>query len=81
MSYSFSLQLIDYTRNTRLPCTKAYFTAEHGAGKKGVFAFGRTAHYLEHMIGKRGIEQIAGVKRAFDPNTILNIGNMGILGR
>ena len=45
------------------------------------FAFGRTAHYLEHMIGKRGIEQIAGVKRAFDPNTILNIGNMGILGR
>ena len=22
MSYSFSLQLIDYTRNTRLPCTK-----------------------------------------------------------
>jgi len=51
-------------------------SAEHGVGKKTVEVAGRKVPYLELMYGREGLEQIASIKRALDPNLILNIGNM-----
>ncbi len=51
-------------------------SAEHGVGKKAVEIAGREVPYLELMYGREGLEQIAAIKRALDPNLILNIGNM-----
>lgn len=53
-------------------------TAEHGAGKKKVLAFGEEKHYLQHMLGVNGIAEIRAVKSAFDPKMLLNPGNMGV---
>ncbi len=44
-------------------------SAEHGIGKLKV-------PYLEWMVGREGICQMARVKRALDPNGILNPGNI-----
>ena len=52
-------------------------SAEHGVGKKTIVCEdGRTAPYLEVLCGAAGLEEIANVKKALDPNCILNIGNM-----
>ena len=51
-------------------------SAEHGVGKKTVELDGRVVPYLQLMVGKDGLRQIAAVKRALDPNLILNVGNM-----
>ena len=44
-------------------------SAEHGIGKI-------KHHYLEMMYGKETIEKMKKLKRIFDPNWILNIGNV-----
>ncbi|MBI3615385.1 MAG: FAD-binding oxidoreductase [Candidatus Omnitrophica bacterium] len=44
-------------------------SAEHGIGKVRI-------PYLEMMIGRRGLEEMARVKRALDPNGILSPGNI-----
>lgn len=51
-------------------------SAEHGVGKKTVEVDGREVPYLELMYGTEGLDQIAAIKRALDPNLILNLGNM-----
>jgi D-lactate dehydrogenase (cytochrome) len=54
-------------------------SAEHGTGKKSVYAFGQKKHYLEHMLGPKAIGEIAAVKKVFDPKDILNPGNLAFL--
>jgi len=44
-------------------------SAEHGIGKVRI-------PYLEMMVGKEGLRQMARVKQALDPNGILNPGNI-----
>jgi len=44
-------------------------SAEHGIGKVRI-------PYLELMVGKKGLKEMARVKKAFDPNGILNPGNL-----
>lgn len=44
-------------------------SAEHGIGKARV-------PYLEWMVGREGLRQMARVKKALDPNGILNPGNI-----
>ena len=51
-------------------------SGEHGVGKKTVLIDGSETPYLKLMYGKSGIEQIARVKKVFDPQSIMNIGNM-----
>ncbi len=51
-------------------------SAEHGVGKKTVMVDGEEIPYLELMYGKTGLMEIAEVKKAFDPDHLLNIGNM-----
>ena len=52
-------------------------SAEHGVGKKTiVYEDGRVAPYLDVLYGAAGLEAIANVKKALDPNGILNLGNM-----
>ncbi|MGC9320499.1 MAG: FAD-binding oxidoreductase, partial [Armatimonadota bacterium] len=51
-------------------------TAEHGVGKKTLPIDGRDVPYLELMYGVEGLEEIAAAKRALDPASVLNLGNM-----
>jgi D-lactate dehydrogenase (cytochrome) len=51
-------------------------SGEHGVGKKTALVDGRRVPYLELMVGKEGLLEIARAKRALDPNLILNVGNM-----
>ncbi len=51
-------------------------SGEHGVGKKRLTVDGREIPYLELMYGKAGLQDIAGIKKVFDPNLILNVGNM-----
>ncbi len=51
-------------------------SAEHGVGKKTVLIEGREIPYLELMYGKAGLQQIAEIKKIFDPDLLLNLGNM-----
>ncbi len=52
-------------------------SAEHGVGKKSVLdENGKKIPYLQIMHGENGLKTIAGLKKMFDPNLILNIGNM-----
>lgn len=44
-------------------------SAEHGIGKL-------KAGYLVSMFGDEGIREMARIKKAFDPNLVLNIGNL-----
>jgi D-lactate dehydrogenase (cytochrome) len=44
-------------------------SAEHGIGKL-------KRKYLSAMMGERYINEMAGLKKAFDPNGILSRGNM-----
>jgi FAD/FMN-containing dehydrogenase len=51
-------------------------TAEHGVGKKTYVDNGAPKPYLELMYGRQGLESIATIKTAIDPNWILNRGNV-----
>jgi D-lactate dehydrogenase (cytochrome) len=52
-------------------------SAEHGVGKKTITdGSGNTTPYLELLYGKKGLKIISDIKALFDPNLILNIGNM-----
>jgi len=51
-------------------------TAEHGVGKKTYVDNGTSKPYLELMYGRQGLESIAAIKAAIDPNWILNRGNV-----
>jgi D-lactate dehydrogenase (cytochrome) len=51
-------------------------SGEHGVGKKTIKIKGRSIPYLELMIGRKGLEEIARIKKLFDPNFILNPGNL-----
>jgi len=52
-------------------------SAEHGVGKKTLLAGdGGRVPYLHVLYGETGLQVIADVKKALDPNRILNIGNM-----
>ena len=44
-------------------------SAEHGIGKMKI-------SLLKKMIGEKGIEEMKGIKRTFDPEWRLNIGNL-----
>ena len=44
-------------------------SAEHGIGKVRI-------PYLERMVGKKGLQEMARVKRTLDPNGILSPGNI-----
>ncbi len=48
---------------------KGTISAEHGIGKVRI-------PYLEQMVGREGLKEMASVKRALDPNGILNRGNI-----
>ncbi len=45
-------------------------------GKKTIIKDGKEIPYLQLMYGQEGLKEIARVKKVFDPNGILNIGNM-----
>jgi len=51
-------------------------SGEHGVGKKTMTMDGRNIPYLELMLGKDGLREIARVKKALDPELRLNLGNM-----
>ena len=51
-------------------------SAEHGVGKKEILINGELVPYLEVQYGKKGLEIISNIKKTFDPNLILNVGNM-----
>jgi len=51
-------------------------SGEHGVGKKTVEIEGQPVPYLQLMYGRKGLLEIARIKRALDPNLILNLGNM-----
>ncbi len=56
-------------------------SAEHGVGKKTLAdEDGIVRPYLWYQYGDEGIRQIAEVKKVFDPQGILNGGNMGVNG-
>lgn len=52
-------------------------SAEHGVGKKTVVdENGERIPYLEIMLGRDGLKNIYEIKKLFDPDFILNPGNM-----
>ena len=51
-------------------------SAEHGVGKKRYIENSKEKPLLELMYGKKGLMEIAKLKNALDPNSILNIGNI-----
>lgn len=51
-------------------------SAEHGVGKKTVLVNDVNVPYLHLMYGEHGLAEIERVKKVFDPNHILNVGNM-----
>lgn len=51
-------------------------TAEHGVGKKRYVVDEVEKPLIELMYGEKGLLEIARVKNVFDPNHILNIGNI-----
>jgi len=51
-------------------------SAEHGVGKKKCIVDGDEVPLLELMYGKDGLIELAKLKHSFDPNHILNIGNI-----
>lgn len=51
-------------------------SGEHGVGKKVINIHNRAIPLLEIMYGQEGLSDIARIKRIFDPNLILNVGNM-----
>jgi D-lactate dehydrogenase (cytochrome) len=51
-------------------------SAEHGVGKKTVEIDGKEKPYLELMYGPEHLNDITSLKRIFDPNKILNVGNI-----
>ena len=51
-------------------------SGEHGVGKKYLPVNGKNIPYLELMYGEAGLQEIARVKRALDPELRFNLGNM-----
>lgn len=51
-------------------------SGEHGVGKKMIKSNGNAIPYLQLMYGEFGINEIARIKKIFDSNKILNVGNM-----
>jgi len=51
-------------------------TAEHGVGKKKVIINSEAKPLIELMYGYSGLIEMARLKNIFDPNHILNIGNI-----
>lgn len=51
-------------------------SGEHGVGKKTVLVGERRVPYLELMLGREGLRDIARLKQALDPDLVLNLGNM-----
>lgn len=51
-------------------------SGEHGVGKKTIELRGKQIPFLEMMYGKPALIEIAKLKKTFDPNYILNVGNM-----
>lgn len=51
-------------------------SGEHGVGKKTLPLNGKEIPYLQLMYGEAGLREIARVKKVFDPNSILNVGNV-----
>jgi len=51
-------------------------SGEHGVGKKYYLKDGERRPYIELMYGERGLIEMAKLKHAFDPNHILNVGNI-----
>jgi D-lactate dehydrogenase (cytochrome) len=51
-------------------------SGEHGVGKKTYVENEVRKPYLEIMYGREGLSSIAQIKRALDPNRILNVGNI-----
>ncbi|MFH0815866.1 MAG: FAD-binding oxidoreductase [Methanobacteriota archaeon] len=51
-------------------------SGEHGMGKKVLDVRGKPTPYIELMYGRKGMEEIASVKKALDPRRILNAGNV-----
>lgn len=51
-------------------------SGEHGVGKKTVLVDGVKVPYLQLMIGREGLLDLARLKASLDPNLILNLGNM-----
>jgi len=51
-------------------------TAEHGVGKKTYTENGKVKPLIELMYGEKGVIEMAKMKHTFDPNHILNIGNI-----
>jgi D-lactate dehydrogenase (cytochrome) len=51
-------------------------SGEHGVGKKTLPVNGKDFPYLQLMYGEAGLREIARIKKTFDPNGVLNIGNM-----
>ena len=51
-------------------------SGEHGIGKKTLLVEGRRTPYLELMYGEKGLREIAEMKKALDPNLLLNVGNI-----
>jgi D-lactate dehydrogenase (cytochrome) len=48
---------------------KGTFSAEHGVGKS-------KRDFLKMMYGEDAVKKMAALKKVFDPNSILNIGNI-----
>ncbi len=55
-------------------------SGEHGVGKKTLPADGKNIPYLELMYGEAGLQEIARLKMALDPELRLNLGNMVPVG-
>ncbi|MDI9585859.1 MAG: FAD-binding oxidoreductase [Acidobacteriota bacterium] len=51
-------------------------SGEHGVGKKTILVDGRRIPYLEVMVGREGLLEIARAKKVLDPGLILDVGNM-----
>ncbi len=51
-------------------------SGEHGVGKKAYVEDDERKPYLELMYGEIGLQSIATIKNAIDPNHTLNIGNI-----
>ncbi|MCK5310215.1 MAG: FAD-binding oxidoreductase, partial [Thermoplasmata archaeon] len=51
-------------------------SGEHGVGKKSIPVGEKNMPYLELMYGEAGLQEIARVKKALDPELRMNLGNM-----
>ncbi len=55
---------------------KGSISGEHGVGKKTIVINGNSVPYLQLMYGKKALKEISAVKKEFDPDFLLNPGNV-----